>query len=48
MFCVRKVLDLTFYLTDVSISSTMSSMAEVLSSVSYILLVMLNSVVAVL
>ena len=48
MFYVRNFLDLTFSLVDISIYSTVSSMPEILSSISYILLVMLASVVSVL
>ena len=40
-------LELTFFLTDVSISSMLSSMSAIISSISYILLVMLLSSVPV-
>lgn len=46
MFYVRKYLDLEFSVTEVSISSIIYSMPEILSSISYILLVMLASVVS--
>jgi hypothetical protein len=45
MFCVKKFLDLAFSLTHVFISSIISSTLEILSSISYILLVKLASVV---
>lgn len=47
MFCVRKFLDLIFSLTDVSISSTMSSMPEILTYLPGIQFVRLASVVPV-
>jgi hypothetical protein len=43
MFCARIVLDLIFSLTEVSMSSLVSSMPEIISSISYILLVRLAS-----
>ena len=42
MFCARNVLDLTFSFTDLSMSSIVFSMPEILSSMSCILLVMLR------
>jgi hypothetical protein len=48
MFCVRNFLDLTFSQTGVLISSIISSMSEILSSISYILLARLVSGVSVL
>jgi hypothetical protein len=48
MFCVMKFLDFAFSLTDILISSIVSSTSEILPSVSCILLVMLMSVVIVL
>ena len=48
MFYVRNVLALTISLTEVSISSLVSSTSEFLSSITCILLVMLASVVTVL
>ena len=48
MLFIRKFLDLTFSLTDMSISSTLSSTSEILSSISCVLLVMLWSVVPVI
>jgi hypothetical protein len=48
MFLVRNFLDLAFSLTEVAISSKVSSMLEILSSISYILLVMLGSIFLVL
>ena len=47
IFCVRKILDLTFSLTDVSISHIISSTSVILSSISYIMLVMFIFVVPV-
>jgi hypothetical protein len=47
MFCVKNFFDLTFYLTNESISSIMASMPEILCSISYIQLVMLVSIVPV-
>ena len=41
MFCVRKFLALTFSLTDVSIYSIVSSLPEMFSSISCILLAMI-------
>jgi hypothetical protein len=43
LFCVRNFLTLTFSLTDVSVSSTVSSILEMLSSISCTLLRMLTS-----
>lgn len=47
MFCVRNFLDLTFSLTDVSISSITFSTPEILASISCILLVMFLPIVPV-
>jgi hypothetical protein len=47
MFCVRNFLDFTFYLFDVSSSSIVLSVLEILSSISYILLEMPVCVVLV-
>lgn len=50
IFCVRNILDLTFSLTDLSISYVLSSKLEpeILSSISSILLVMFVSIIPVL
>lgn len=47
MFCARSFLDLRFALTNVSISSIMSSVTEILSCISCVLLVKLPFVVPV-
>lgn len=47
MFCVRNFVDLKLSLKDISTSSIVSSMSEILSSISYILLVKLASIVFV-
>ena len=47
ILCVRHFLDSTFSLTDQSISSMVSSRAEIFSCISYILLGMLASIVPV-
>jgi hypothetical protein len=48
IYCFRNFLDLTFSLTDVSISFTVSFMPEILYTVSCVLSVILLSVVPVL
>jgi hypothetical protein len=47
MFCIRNFLEI-FSLTDVSVSSIVSSMPEILFSVSCVLLIMLASVIPVI
>lgn len=47
MFCIKNFLNLPFSMTEVSNPSTVSLMREILSSISFILLVKLDSVIPV-